>query len=520
MSEPRIVWPALALPALVEHGGHGGFDLIVAQRKGTQDHLAAWAPGLALEARNGRRVALSVENVERDVADARVSGLNTLASSQEFQLSRLRVQVSEPIGPAAPRSAAVFDLVAPSHVVRRNAVGVLGNKHRRLALAFASDLHIAAMWDTVAAAVERHAADLVERLNHPSRMLERFVQQANGMAARGELDLVVLGGDLVDHVRRDDESPRAGFEDTNAAALAAILSRLDAPVFAIPGNHDFRLFPPRLRLSSLETLGIPAARRPAVLQAAGLWDRFPLRRSDRRALQSHDESGESALAAHFSLLAPATDFSVEANGVRLVFASTGRDILPHWRTVGWQRWSMMARSLPTSWEDPDSEGLTTEQIERITSELSRGGGTALFHHAPLLHGGPGAQAERLGRVTPPDSDHGAAAIGFERRLQAAGLRRGVFFRNPAGLVRALASAAGPVITFSGHVHHASAIRFNRRTLAVRSAAVTAAEVPDQEIPLITAPSLSHVRVGAGRAPGYVYVRFEDGAAVHAETRTL
>src|SRR6185436_11922990 len=97
------------------------------------------------------------------------------------------------------RSAAVLDLVAGDDVVRRNAVGVLAARGP-LRLAFASDIHVARIWNDVGEAVARHAPDLHAGFLHPGQRLDRFVDEINRQAAAGEIDLVVFGGDLVDHV--------------------------------------------------------------------------------------------------------------------------------------------------------------------------------------------------------------------------------------------------------------------------------------------------------------------------------
>ena len=513
MNHLRILWPAPASPALVEDHAPARFSAVLLQGDASEEDLRHQLAGLVLQAKSGRRLPLSLEHLELDVADARIDGLAALRSWRGARLARAHLLSPESLAPRAPRAAAVYDVVGTGEV-RRNAVASLRQGGERLALAFASDIHVAATWDTLSSAIDRHAGDLAEDFLHPQRLLREFVRQANALAAAGELDLVVLGGDLVDHVQPEigRSTPLA---QSNVALLRDLIAELEVPAFAVPGNHDFRISPPRLRLPSLASLGIPAARRRSLLRAAGLWDSLPLRVSDARALQSQDERGESALAAHLHLLAPSTDFSVEARGLRLIFASSGRDVLPRWHRVGWRRWPLVARSLPTSWEDPDSEGLDAHQVRRIAGELARGGGSALFMHAPLLHGGPGARAERLGRLDPDDGSE----LAFERRLQASGLRRGVLFRNPAGLTRALASAGGPLVAFAGHVHHASAIRIDRRTLAVRSSPVAPAD-PEREIALLTAPSLSHFRFDARQHPGYLYACFERGAAVCLEARTL
>jgi hypothetical protein len=55
----------------------------------------------------------------------------------------------------------------------------------RLALVFASDLHVAAFWQIMAEAVSRFAPDLAPQFLHPGRLLGRFIDQATRLAAQG-----------------------------------------------------------------------------------------------------------------------------------------------------------------------------------------------------------------------------------------------------------------------------------------------------------------------------------------------
>jgi hypothetical protein len=222
-------------------------------------------------------------------------------------------------------------------------------------------------------------------------------------------------------------------------------------------------------MPGLEAIGVPAHRQRSLLQAAGLWDRWPLRRSDFDALRTEDDAGQSALAPHLSLLAPGTDFEVRARGMRLVFAASGRDVLPRWRQVERARRGLLLRGIPTSWADPDSEGLSAAQVRRIAAGVQTGQPAALFMHAPLLHARPGMRVENCAdRVDPGDHDDETAQLRFERRLFATGLRCGVMFRNVGPLIRALASAPLPVTVFTGHVHHGTALALHKPSLRVTS----------------------------------------------------
>jgi len=519
---PLIVWPAPGLPALLE-GKARSVEFIVAHNEGGLDPLLSWARRLALRDRQrGMRVELAldyVEPLERANVGVFARRFAELPDGASLQFARIVTHVPQDISPPPPRSAAVLDVMVGGAVERPNAVGVLAPR-KRLALAFASDLHVAAFWQIMAEAVSRFAPDLAPKCLDPERLLGRFIDQANRLAARGDLDLVVLGGDLVDHVHPHARRvSRAA--DTNVARLVETLARLEVPAIVLPGNHDYRPFPWRPRLSGLGAMGIPVGRSARILRDAGLWDAWPLRLSDRHILRTEDETGRPSLAYHLALLAPATDFHVPVRGMRLVFASTGRDVMPRWREVEWSRLPFALRNLRSSWEDPDCEGFTDAQVEAMTGALDGARGAALFFHAPLLHPHPREPVEkRLDRLDPGDRDDLASQIAFERRLFATGLRRGVVFRNVGPLIRTLASHRHPVAVFSGHVHRSSALAFERASLRLRSTPFAAPQAPDQTVSLLTAPALGHVRFPGGEPPGYLLASFENGRLAALECRPV
>jgi hypothetical protein len=519
---PRIVWPAPGLPALLE-GEMRRLEFIVAHTEAGLDALFDWARRLALRDRlQRRRVELAIdylEPLERAAVGVLTRRYAELHDAAPLRFARLVAHIPRGLSPAPPRSARVLDVMLGDAVERPNAIGILAPRGR-LALAFASDLHVAAFWQIMAEAVSRFAPDLAPKFLHPGRLLDRFIDQANRLAARGDLDLVILGGDLVDHVH--PHARRASHaSETNVARLVEALSRLEVPAIVLPGNHDHRSFPWRPRLPGLAAVGIPAGRSARILRDAGLWDPWPLRPSDRHILRTEDETGRPGLTYHLALLAPATDFHLTVRGMRLVFASTGRDVLPRWREVEWSRLAFVLRSLRSSWEDPDCEGFSDAQLAAMTGALDGARGAALFFHAPLLHPNPHEPVEmRLGRLDPGDRDDQASQLAFERRLFATGLRRGVVFRNVGPLFRMLASHRNPLAVFSGHVHRSSAIAFDGTSLRLRSIPFAAPQGSDQTVALLTAPALGHVRFPGSEPPGYLLASFEGGQLAALECRPV
>ena len=405
-------------------------------------------------------------------------------------------------------------------VVRPRSVAAFVPSGGDLRLAFAADLHVARAWDTIADAVARYAPDLAPGFLHPNRLLEQFIGEVNLLAAEGQLDLVVLGGDLVDHVytRPRSQAPST-WDDSNVKLLQDLLARLQVPTITIPGNHDYRLYPGRPQICDTGALRIPASRTKALLQAAGLWSRRRLHLSDLDALRAFENSGRSDLTHYLSEIAPATDFALTFQGVRLMFVATGRDITQRWREVEFARFGLFLRSLRHALLCADSEGLSDAQVTQIASWVRTPGGAALFSHAPLLRvthlAGIGL---RVGCVDPRAKDNLASRIAFELQLERAGVHRGVCFRNPAPLLRALAAAPGPVVMFSGHVHQATAIELDRSTLVLQTAHPVPPPDPDQTVTLLTAPSLGQVSDDRQHPPGYFIAHFKEGSIVSLEVR--
>jgi hypothetical protein len=391
-----------------------------------------------------------------------------------------------------------------------------------LAIAFATDLHLAAMWDALRDAVERHAPDLAHAFLDPAAHLERMVDALDALAARGELDALVLGGDLVDHVYRVPRQRVSGrADDSNVSLLVDGLARLRVPSFAIPGNHDFRATPWRPRSYGLDEIGIPRARARGLLRAAGLWDAWPLAAADLDALRSREPSGRSALAQHLLHVAPRTDHSVGIDALELVFASTGRDLLPRWRALERARRGLLVRALRTTWSWPDLEGLHDAQIAAVDAAFAQaaraGRGAALFLHAPLLHPPErGGVEERVARLDPGSDDGLAERVAFERRLFSSGLRRGVFFRNPAPLVRSLRARRAPVAVFSGHVHRAHAMTLERDGGALASTPLADAATCAERVAFVSGPALGQTDVRAEEQPGYLVARFAGGRLAGVE----
>lgn len=510
LPDVRILSPAAGLPALLKP--QQPLHLLALTTLADND-LRNWATQLHLRPVGSQlRVDLSLAN-RTNLSTTTPPAIVAEAVALAHPGQRL---VEIELTPEATASAAqpyfrVADLYRGESRIRGRCVAWQSmHLGRPLHLAFASDLHVAAIWNHIDAATARHAPDLHPGFLHPGRLVRRFVETANALAAAGELDLVVLGGDLVDHVRTVSDA-RTG--DDNVTHFNEILADLVVPSFAIPGNHDYRLHPWRPRIYPYEAVCLPPRRAAAILRAADLWDRTPWRWSDLRALRTTDEAGRTALASHLLELAPATDYEIELAELRLLFLNTGRDVLPQWHGIERGRRTTFLRSLPTCWEHPDSEGLTLPQVARVRQSLSQPGGAAIFLHAPLFNPPPGVRVEdHTAQLDPGDGEQPDSR--FEGRLFGSGLRQGVFFRNPGQLLRSLAGTRAAASLFSGHVHRAHTFALDRQRLTARSMAFGQSAAGASEVTFVNAPAVGQTAHTAGEAPGFVHARFAAGTLRH------
>jgi hypothetical protein len=522
--DPLILWPAPGFPSLLE-APDSRLDVLVASCKPDPVEMRAWAHQIALVDRAGKAaVPLRLEEVGPAAAEDIAEHAAPFAASPNakgLHFIRVRLQVARLPAPQYQRTVQLFDLVACGVVVQPRCVAFFPRPGTTLNLAFVCDLHVAALWDEIAAAVDRHAPELGVSMINPNRLLERFIIEANTLAARGDLDLVVLGGDLVDHVHAQPRGARQDGAATNIRRLLALLERLDVPTLAVPGNHDYRCYPRRCGSSGLEAMGIPQEAGRSVLRRSGLWDRWPLSRRNLDALRTTDTAGMPGLSEYLAHMAAATDYCCAVRGMRLLCVSSGCDVLTRWREMEQERWGLLLRGMRPARYHPDSEGFTEAQLAQMRRWLADARGSALFFHAPLLAARTDVRIEeRIARLPLEPQSSLAARVRFERQMLRAGFRCGVGFRNPGALIQELAAAPGPVVAFSGHIHRASALEIDRDTLRVHSLDPARKVSRSGSVKLLTAPALGQFKPGWPSRPGYYLARFADGELVSLQQRSL
>jgi hypothetical protein len=119
-----------------------------------------------------------------------------------------------------------------------------------------TDLHVALRNDLYAANVEENITipELQDpektRFNNFNDNLRRFIAYANSLADEGQLDLVLLTGDLIDFLRHGFQE-REDLGRNNFILFRNLIlgeggethSGLKVPIFTSTGNHDWRFYP-------------------------------------------------------------------------------------------------------------------------------------------------------------------------------------------------------------------------------------------------------------------------------------
>jgi len=515
---PSVLWPAPGSPAMLS-AGDTELPVIAACGSDGEIHSALETGRWCLEAqRSGRQTPLKVLRVgplRRGQLPPHAQPLAELLPVDRSKLVEIWLRPLGPLRSPPPSPPELQHLTYNGQIVRTRAVAACGPSHR-LRLAFAADLHLAGFWDRLHADAQGSIPHLARRMLHPTRLWRQFVAEANEQWRQGNLDLVVLGGDLVEYVFDPARAEMGRPRTTNIDRLLQALEPLEAPTITLPGNHEHRAYGWRPRLYGLQAVGLSAAEGRELLRATGRWGRGWLRPSDLDALRVYDEQSRPALLPYLQHISPGHDFVCNLGGLRMIFLSTGCDALARWRTLDRNRLGSLAASPWNLWRLPDAEGLNDEQAAWLSGLLQDPQPTAVFSHAPILHPGDGPYDDQA--LSFSHSPRDRAQLRLERRLRCAGFTAGGCLRNSGVVLHALAQAPGPVALFSAHVHRAGAVRLDRRRGCLHCLPLQALPAnmlqPDRCDPLfLSAPAVGQLSPTGDGQPGYLFAEFQAGQLV-------
>ena len=286
---PRILSPNLGCPIIVspKELNENGIDVVVAE-EGTDSHgqfsliVHPSFPGegkkfsLKLEERKELIDRLLPHAFER-VEDTRFLISTTLASSIFEDKARFFRYQGKPVHSIdvdvlrtvdhAPR-ATLYDLILMQN---ERCIGTVfhslylhptsGSKDDRLRFIHLTDLHVAlrndlyenSLRDTVS--YQDDTAVSHTDYNNFNENLRRFIRYANMLADKGELDFVLMLGDLVDFLRHGFTDKEVHGDNNFRTFCDIILGTagekhrgqqnpgLKVPIYTSTGNHDWRFFP-------------------------------------------------------------------------------------------------------------------------------------------------------------------------------------------------------------------------------------------------------------------------------------
>lgn len=150
----------------------------------------------------------------------------------------------------------MYDISLGPHA-RPHAVCLTGSDENGVRFIHLTDLHLARRNDLIHSEVS-NVFGTIKGFNNFNDNFRKFIGEANELADAGELDLVFVGGDLVDFVNHGVSDD--GLEqDNNWQVFVEILTGdgnepsrgnhgIRVPVFTSTGNHDWRLHPYNISL--------------------------------------------------------------------------------------------------------------------------------------------------------------------------------------------------------------------------------------------------------------------------------
>ncbi|MBI4007840.1 MAG: metallophosphoesterase [Planctomycetes bacterium] len=163
----------------------------------------------------------------------------------------------------------LYDLCLEERVFQRklHAVCLVESKDNDLRFIHLTDLHLSRRNDLINDEVSS-AVGPIHGFNNFNEKMRKFIKDANELADKGELDIVLLGGDLVDFVNHGI-SDGVVENDNNWQVFIEIMtgrgheprrenSGIRVPIFTSTGNHDWRLHPYDIA-NAASTFGIDKA---------------------------------------------------------------------------------------------------------------------------------------------------------------------------------------------------------------------------------------------------------------------
>lgn len=198
---------------------------------------------------------LILQDVTCDDSSSRWHLISTECFSKKVKFFRVTLSLDESYSKISQeRQFELFNLHLGEQQCQKHALCLTRQDWSSFSFIHATDLHIAKRNDDIPELIQ--LKDTEDNYINFNQHLRELIKTANQLAANGELDFIILTGDLVDFVcfaRQDDkesqinDSSKITFEKSNWYILYKILTGTDSkseplevPVFTLLGNHDYR----------------------------------------------------------------------------------------------------------------------------------------------------------------------------------------------------------------------------------------------------------------------------------------
>ena len=492
---PRILLPSLGQPAIIEPGVDR-FEAWLLATEPPGDHFRqGWSAIPVGEARSEPQPlrVLSIEELPRPAFETPL--VHLLASSNPRWI-RMELEA-----PSAHAPVSLFDLHHDDLPPARHAVAGLAHDPADLRVLYLADTHVAEMWDTLETLLEQADTEPIGAPGDPSAerlaslwavrtaylnanlVLCDMVERANRMARDGDLDLVIVGGDLVDYrYRRMRKESGAAWEDTNYALFCDLITGdddrspgLNVPMFTCTGNHDYRLHPYRLEVYGLKHCGLHEDQTLSLLdQTIGRGPRWP-QRADLDCITAPRSKKNHSLVEYFLYINPCEDYVLQIGGTRLVFLDAGRDAFVNSLHINPLRWGNLGQTILFGGNDPDSECLLDHQVDFLEQAVEdRDYRTLLLMcHAGVFNTPLGfevdpdrfagepqpfvagtSEYEHALKILPhlERKDGLLTRVRYEIAQKLAGLNNGCCFQNQLALLREAVRPDHDFMCLGGHLH--------------------------------------------------------------------
>jgi predicted phosphodiesterase len=269
---PLILSPGIGCPHIIDINEDGiSISVIIAS---TEAKFGDWSLSISSSYQPGgnKEIRLNEEQVEELSPDSghlpsSIEGTRDSISKEVFPnilggnakifkvtLSFVKSDADTLMG---TRSSCLCDLKCSLSKKKPHAVFLTKKGNDGLHFIHLTDLHISRRNDLIKNEIMA-ALGPIEQFNNFNDNLRRFIKKANTLFDSGELDLVIIGGDLIDFLNHG-VSDSANEPSNNWQVFLEILTGtghehnrdnhgIKAPIFTTTGNHDWRLHPYSIKL--------------------------------------------------------------------------------------------------------------------------------------------------------------------------------------------------------------------------------------------------------------------------------